>query len=200
MPYDAARHHAPLRGRMPPWRQILDLFTPDDGSLPDVFIDGMSYEEMIDVYAWVTSQCGVFGNPTAWHKAEQRDIPLALLPSAARSFVDGDIEGFRHGLVMLRSAGVELPELTLCLEAPDCISFDYRKGPAWTEATITAFLAFLAQIHRRAPGATIWHAEEGGADRPTVAFEKALRQFEAQTADEALNTSCTAGTSRSSRC
>ncbi|MET3444713.1 hypothetical protein [Ralstonia sp. 1138] len=117
-------------------------------------------------------------NSTAWHIKDNRDVPISALPAPARAFIDGEIELFRHGLVGLSIAGVELPYLTISVESIECVSFDYRKGPEWTEHTINALLEMLARIHALAPNAQIEHAEEGSNRPPTAHFAEALPKFE----------------------
>ncbi|MGN6260556.1 MAG: hypothetical protein ACTHNO_07475 [Ralstonia sp.] len=118
--------------------------------------------------------------PTAWHIKDQRDIAITSVPAPARAFINGDIELFRHGLVGLAIAGVELPYLTICVESNDCVSFDCRKGPEWTEHTLNALLEMLARIHALAPNAVITLAEEGHSRRSTGHFATALMEFEAK--------------------
>ncbi|QGW83793.1 hypothetical protein [Variovorax paradoxus] len=163
---------------MSPWLQIADLFDKDDGSLPDIFVDNLSPEQIEQVYDWVMSQCVVVGDPSAWHVTEQKDIPLRAVPAPAKAFVNGEIETFRHGLGGLTIGGCELPLLTVSLETPTCISFDYRSGPEWNERTITAFLQFVLGIREQAPNARIWRTEEGAWDRPSSKFTAALNQLQ----------------------
>ncbi len=167
---------------MPPWQQILDLFNDDERTIPDVFVGGLSPDELIDVYDWIMTQCTIMDSPTpiAWSIKAQADVPVASLPSPVRAFVEGEIEYFRHGLAGLAIDGVELPLLIISMEGGGCIAFDYQKGPDWTETTICAFLEMLARLRQRAPGARIWQVEEG--DRMHTAsphFLVAFGEFEA---------------------
>lgn len=134
---------------------------------------------MLAVYEWVMSHCGPSENSTAWHTKEKRNIRISALAAPARVFVDGEIELFRHGLVGLAIAGVELPYLTISVESVDCVSFDYRKGSEWIQLTLNALLEMLARIHELAPNALIEQAEEGSSRHPTELFAEALREFEA---------------------
>lgn len=162
-----------------PWQRILDLFESDDGSLPDLFVRNLTRDQVVAVYEWVMSHCTPSENSSAWHIKDKRSVRISALPAPARAFVEGEIELFRHGLVGLSIAGVELPYLTISVESIDCVSFGYRKGPEWTEHTINALLEMLARIHALAPNALIEHAEEGSSRRPTEYFAGALRDFEA---------------------
>ncbi|WP_162246085.1 hypothetical protein [Variovorax sp. Root318D1] len=166
---------------MSPWLQIAHLFDRDDGSLPDVFVDNLSSEQLVKIYGWVMSQCVVLGNPSTWHVAEEKDIALKAISDPAKAFLDGEIKTFRHGLGGLTINGCVLPLLTISLETPTCISFDYRSGSEWNERTITAFLQFVFGIREQAPNARIWRTDEGAWDRPSSKFTAALKQFEAET-------------------
>jgi hypothetical protein len=170
---------------MPPWLQIADLFDVDDGSLPDVFVDNLSPEQLEQIYIWVMSQCVVVGDPSAWHVTQEKDIPLRAISAPARAFTNGEIETFRHGLGGLAIGGCELPLLTVSLETPRCMSFDYRSGSEWNERTINAFLQFVLGIREQAPNARISHTDEGIWERPNSKFTAALDQFHAETTGSA---------------
>ncbi|WP_433867001.1 hypothetical protein [Ralstonia wenshanensis] len=161
-----------------PWQRVLGLFQSDDGSLPDLFVRNLTRDQVVAVYEWVMSLCKASENASAWLIKEKRNVQISALPAPAQAFVEGEIELFRHGLVGLSIAGVELPYLTISVESIDCVSFDYRKGPEWTEPAINALLEMLARIHALAPNALIEHAEEGSSRRPTEQFAEALREFE----------------------
>lgn len=161
---------------MVPWQQVFDLFDVDDGSLPDVFVDELSRDEVVDIYDWIMSHCSGPGSRTAWSISKQADVPIADLPSPARAYLDGEVETFRHVLADLSIGGVPLQDMTVCMEDAG-LSIDYRKGPQWTETTINALLELLARIQQRAPGARIWHSEERLVDISDARFPAALRQY-----------------------
>lgn len=164
---------------MAPWQQIFDLFDVDDGSLPDVFVDDLTREQIVDVYDWIMCHCSGPGCRTAWSISKQVDVPVADLPSPALAYVDGEVESFRHLLTDLSIGGVPLQDMTVCLEGSG-LSVDYRKGPQWTQTTINALLELLTHIQQRAPAARIWHSEERLVEGTSARFPAALRQYQTE--------------------
>lgn len=158
------------------WSHVRPLFELDDGSLPDIFVDGLSPVEVAAAYEYVMSLATVGGDPIAWHIGEARDVSIPALPFPARLVVDRVIEPFRHRLADLHVEGIELPQLTICVE-PDAVSFDYRMGTGWNERTVEALFSLLAAIKQVAPGAVISQADEGGRHMPSKDFATAFAAY-----------------------
>ena len=149
------------------WERLRNYFDADDGSLPEVFIEKLSSQEVCNVYRWIRSQCDVYcagGDPTLWDRVEQRDVPIKSIDSPAELVVAERAEPFRHGLTNLRISGVDLPHLTIAI-CPNTITFDYRMGSEWGATQLNAFFDLLFFIQKMVPGAIISHAFEGAADR-----------------------------------
>ena len=162
-----------------PWQQVRGLFDTDDGSLPDVYVENLTPDEVVAIYEWAVTQGGVPKDKTVWRIADQQELSIFEVNAPAREFVNGVIAGFRHRLEGLAIDGCVLPLLTISLEDDSCVSFDYRKGHEWDNGTINAFLMFLSFVHELAPGAHIWQTDEGGSE-PTPQFDIALKEFEQQ--------------------
>lgn len=162
------------------WHHIKHLFEEDDGSLPDIYVENLSSAETVAVYEWLMGRCEIAHDPKLWSIEEQLDVPIREVSNPARAFVEGRVETFRHCLVGLRSHGIALPELSVCVE-PDGLSFDYRMGEHWTECTVLALFELLRQVQRLAPQANIFQTDEGRHSCPNVEFSEAFTAYVAHT-------------------
>ncbi len=95
------------------WSELRSLFEVDDGSLPDIFIESLTKEEVVSLYHKVMLQARIYHNPIAWSIEESLEVPLKELNDPASLVVQGKIESFRHGLDQLKIDGVKLPALTI---------------------------------------------------------------------------------------
>lgn len=161
---------------MNPWPRVKHLFEPDDGSLPDIFVQGLSSEQVVLVYEWVLSQCAIEGEPTLWSLAVGRDLPIREVAYPARAFARGEVESFRHCLAGLVIATVELPTLSISVESAG-VSFDYRMGPEWGEPEVLALFEFLRLLRQLVPNAHVFQADEGGYEHPSPEFSQALQAY-----------------------
>lgn len=168
---------------MQPWLLVRNLFEADDGTLPDMFIEGLSGNEVVGIYNWVVSMSGDPGDKTAWCISSSTDVLIREIASPAQAFIDGEIETFRHPLNGLCVNGIFLPLLTISLDSTSSISFDYRKGSEWKQGSINAFFELLAGIRAIAPSAKIWQADEGAWDIPNPEFSAALKLFESASSE-----------------
>lgn len=160
------------------WQEVRHLFIKDDGSLPDVFVEGLSHTEMIEIYNWVMSLTDVFDDPAVWSIAESKELKVReLAESPVILFLNGSIEGFRHGLTEFEFDGVKIPQLTIAVFEESIIEFDYRMGDAWRSKEVAAFFTFLAFIKQKAPKARIFRSEEGRSDHPDTEFEVELQSY-----------------------
>lgn len=163
---------------MNPWPRVKHLFERDDGSLPDIFVENLSPDEIVVVYEWLLSQCTIAGDPTLWSLEAEQDVPIREVPYPARAFVQRKVASFRHCLASLVVGKVELPTLSVCVE-PEGVSFDYRMGSEWGEREVLALFELLRQLCQLVPNARILQADEGGYSRPNVEFSEALQAYAA---------------------
>ena len=152
---------------------VRHLFTNDDGSLPDIYVLGLTSTEADELYRSIRLQTLDPGDAVTWSNSEQASIPIRELVNPAESLAKGRIALFRHLLGGFAPSGTELPELTVAME-PDHISFDHRMGAHWTDDAIEALLAFLARIKRAHPNARIVRADEGSHEYSDREFEEAV--------------------------
>ncbi|MBU0944616.1 MAG: hypothetical protein KJ804_17925 [Proteobacteria bacterium] len=157
------------------WTKLRELFDTDDESIPDIFIAGLSGDQVCTIYSWVMSQAAVYDEPTLWHNGQGKDLPIKSVDHPADAVVSGDVSQFHHGLTDFRIGSVELLGLTIGVY-PDQISFDYQTGEDWDVPQVAAFLQFLAGVARLAPAAHISHRFEG-ADTSTPGFTETVREY-----------------------
>jgi hypothetical protein len=161
---------------MSPWQKVKHLFELNDGSLPDIFVENLSSEELVAVYEWLSNLAEIPRRTTVWSTENQQDIPICEVPFPARAFREGRIASFRHLLVGLSVDGVVLPTLSVCLVSNE-LSLDYRMGSEWNEQKVAALFELLRNLLRLAPQARIVQADEGSFKAPNVAFSLAFEAF-----------------------
>jgi hypothetical protein len=163
------------------WATLHDLFDTDDGSLPDIFIENLTGDQVSEIYRWVRSKCGVYSdewNPTFWDRVDEQDVPVTSVDDPASLVVNGRAESFRHGLSEVSSGGVVVPSLTIVVW-PNSIEFDYRMGPEWGPTQLDALFDFLWGVQQLASTATISHSFEGCSDRST-SFADAWNRYKVE--------------------
>jgi hypothetical protein len=156
------------------WHKVGHLFNTDDGSLPDIFIDDLSNEEIVTIYDYVMTQATIDGNATAWSLESEKDIPIRNIENPATQFIENRIESFRH-LIVLKVGELELPSLSVCV-GQESIEFDYRMGKEWNEKNVSALFRFLSEIQLIAPNSKIHQADEGGSENPSSIFQESLHE------------------------
>lgn len=172
------------------WLDVQHLFIDDDGSLPDVFIEGLSRRELVEIYTWIMGLTEVSGDPTVWSVAESKDLKVRELTQCpVELFLNGSIESFRHGLIEFKFDGVKIPQLTIAIFEVSAIEFDYRMGDEWRSKEAAAFFEFLAVIKQMAPAARISRAEEGRCKHPDIEFEVELQSYVEAASETADNRS-----------
>lgn len=160
------------------WSSVRHLFEQDDGSLPDIFVEALSPDQVIAAYEWLRTRGKPQDDATVWSNEKQADVLIRDVPFPARALCDGRIDGFRHQLIGLSINGVKLPPLTV-LVSPNELSFDYRMGAEWDERKLLALFELLRTIRSFAPEARILQAEEGSYDNPSSEFSKAFELYAA---------------------
>lgn len=158
------------------WENLRHLFENDDGSLPDIFVENMTKEQIVNVYNWIVSKAGIYGEPTLWSIKEDRDIPIKKVNNPAQKFVNQEVETFRHGLENFNLNGIKMPPLTICVETGG-LSFDYRKGKDWGVKEVNALFDFLIMISQMSPDSKIIQAEEGSYETPSSEFSKVFQEM-----------------------
>ena len=136
------------------WRELRDLFDTDDGSLPEVHITNLSSADVPKGYEFIRAHSEIVTErPYFWSLSEQQEVSLDSVPNAAALVVRGDAEAF-HCVFRVTVDGTPIPDLGVFV-TPDSLLLDYRMGPEWNEAALTAFLRLLRELTRCAPGAKV---------------------------------------------
>lgn len=158
------------------WDKLKHLFEHDDGSLPDIYVEPVSGQEIIGIYGLVHSVSNPPADACVWSVIKQCDVLLADINEPAKRFVAGELGLFRHALLRLKIGGVEIPELTIEISA-NCVSFDYRMGQKWGPMQLAALFKLLRKIKMVAPTARIFQAWEGCYENPNFVFEKEFERY-----------------------
>jgi hypothetical protein len=157
-------------------KDIFNLFQADDGSLPDIFVTNLTTEQVETAYAWVLSHSTVSGKLLTCDilGKEEFEIPYK---DAATHFNLSNTQTIRFSLEGLHFNGSNLSGLTIALEEKGELSFDYRMGPEWDEACITAFFELLSGIKNIAQSAQLFHSDDGDRDNPNTEFAKVFTNY-----------------------
>lgn len=158
------------------WDKLHHLFDEDNGSLPDIFVEGVSPEELVEIYSWVLLLTKPYGDPCLWSLEEERDIRIADIPNPALYYIKGKADSFRHGLEEFSFNGVNIPQLTICV-GDSCVEFDYRMGEEWGAKELMALFEFLYRIKCIAPDAKITQADEGDYHNPNKEFSNVFEAY-----------------------
>lgn len=133
-----------------------EVFRVDDGSLPEIRIEGMSragIEHALDLVASLS----------------------VAKPKFAHSLGPRAPEGINHFVVRLQIDGQELPELGVAA-FKDALIVDYRMGPEWTDDRIRSLFHLLRRISEADKGAYV-EIEREAAPEFRRAFQKAWMQY-----------------------
>lgn len=158
------------------WNKVKPLFENDDGSLPDIFVENLTTDEINSIYKWILSISCIDGEPTVWSFKKQKDIAVSSLKNAAKAFNLGEIESFRHLLKEFDINGTLIPQLSVCIEKGE-ISFDYRKGKEWGPEQVKALFEFLSRIKDRAKKVRIIQADECSYEEPNILFNRIFDKY-----------------------
>jgi hypothetical protein len=158
------------------WQMVKDLFETDDGSLPDIFIEGLEANQVIRVIEWLAALAGPLPPVTVWSRKDETELEMDKLENAAFEVISGNIDPFRVNVGGLAIHGIRLPEMTVFIDKNE-IAFDYRMGPSWNEVTVMALFDLLAGIKGIAPNAAIFQAFEGYYQNPNNSFRTAFELY-----------------------
>jgi len=132
--------------------ELDQLFAIDDGSLPEIHVEGLdqrSIEGALDLIHSAALAPAKYG-----HEAGSEAPP-----------------GVNHFVVKVAIGGTELPELGVA-SFEDAMIIDYRMGPAWDAARISALFELLRRICALREGAHV-EIEPRADPKLRRAFQKA---------------------------
>ena len=157
------------------YRQIGFLFDSDDGSLPEVRLTGLTVDQMPLVYARLRAIASRINDGAYfWDRRGDREASVDSVPNAAALVVSGDAEAFHLVLQDPRVGAVALPPLGVFV-SPEEIALDYRMGPEWGPAEVSALVDLLCDLKRLAPGSRV-ELEENALAEIRARFAAAVAQ------------------------
>lgn len=128
------------------WGALLEVFGTDDGSLPDIELDNLSGDEVINGYEFIRNHADEISSKEAsyWSTTKDCDVPFNYEDNPAIQVVSGEAEAFHLCFDGIKSpSGKLVPELGLFV-FPNCLSFDYRMGPQWNKIALQGLFELIA--------------------------------------------------------
>lgn len=141
------------------WDELIAIFVEDDGSLPDIELNQLTGEEVIEGYEFVRKQSTHISSkePHYWSKNRDCEVPILFEDNPSRLVVSGDAEPFHLCFDGIHSpSGKAIPELGLFVYS-DGLSFDYRMGPQWNIEAVEGLIEFIAEMSRGYKSMQITH-------------------------------------------
>lgn len=131
------------------WTELHELFEDDDGSLPHVLLNFKDRQAVVAAYARLRElgQDITHGGASIQLVREPESRPLVEVPNAAQLVASGEAESFHLLLGCIEVDGRVIPDLGVYVDE-DRLVFDYRMGPEWTPASLTAFFALLLDLSK----------------------------------------------------
>ena len=136
--------------------QFGDLFAVDDGSLPEIRVEGLDRGAVAAAVALIQSAAI---RPFKYGHEHEATAP----------------PGANHFVAILNLAGRQLPELGFGA-FDDALIVDYKMGPEWTTERVQALFELLHRICALHPAAYV-ELEPEATPRLRRAFQKAWMQY-----------------------
>jgi hypothetical protein len=157
------------------WRRLHHLFEEDDGSLPDIFVEGLHDSQLTDVYRFVRSHSRIYDDPGLWTLETKRDTPIRELDDPVKLLIDGKVDPFVHGLEDFEVDGTKLP-LVIVFVWRDFMILNYRMGEEWGPRQLHALFRFLSTLKDMARQARVTH-RDSGSNKRTEEFAEAFDEY-----------------------
>jgi hypothetical protein len=122
----------------------------------DIWLEGLSREEIGRVLDWVLPQANITPEPLAGDEDGLYDLGYEL-------------DGLRVGEVELLGVWIRIEE--------DGLAIDFWPGDYWDEVRVNALFEWLLQLHALVPHVRPTYADEGCRDSPDPAFGEAFDAF-----------------------
>ncbi len=166
-------------------REVHDLFDQDNGSFPEVWVDGLSSDEAQAVYAeLLRTAAPLTAQQAVWDRVTDRDVALRDLQDAGRLAAEGRLSGMHVLLTGLRWNGGDLPDLGVSVW-PGAVAIDYRPGADWSPMTVGRFISLLLSLRALTRAGEIVVADEGSHPLPEERqqqFRRAVERYHASSA------------------
>ena len=130
-------------------RNVTDILTENDGSLPDINFDFGGARLVADDYAVVRSHAThlTSGSAHYWSKGKGVDVVFGFEDAPAIEFLAGDAEPFHVVFGGLRSSsGCAVPDIGVFVLDHGFLALDYRMGPEWNEGAVVGLFELMHDL------------------------------------------------------
>jgi hypothetical protein len=159
---------------------VHDLFEQDEGSLPEVQMDGVSPEEAQAMFdALLRIAAPLRSDQTVWDDERDEDLPIGEYAQPGRLAAEGRLSTMHCVLRGLEWRGRELPDLGVSIW-PGTLALDYRPGPQWSPVVVSRFVELLDTLMDLSEQAQLVVADELSnplSDEGQVRFWRAVDQY-----------------------
>jgi hypothetical protein len=162
------------------WESLHDLFDTDDGSLPDVYIENLNSEAIVQGYALLRERAShiVTHDPSFWSIHDGKDCPLESVPNAAALVVSFQADPFHVVFGGITAGGCVVPDLGVFV-FQESLALDYRMGPEWGPPQLEAFFHLLMELTFLNPNCTV-QLDEHVTGEVRERFQKSRMRFLAE--------------------
>jgi hypothetical protein len=152
------------------WEQIGEWFAVDDGSLPEVWLMGLSDRGCSAVWQSLLEHAGPLEDRwTLWSAELEDNVRVNEQPDLVQQILVGKLQAFHVVLSGVAIGDVHIPDLGVFISGD--VSLDYRMGGEWNPITLGAFAMLLGLLRAQDPGCRL--SFEGNAD-PIQAIDEFL--------------------------
>ncbi len=156
--------------------EILDLFSVDDGGLPEICLQGLTGNEVEEIYQALRQATRfLVGSPVFRHRGEHADKPLDSVPNAARLVVQGEADPFHFLCRGITVDGVPLPDLGVFV-LDTAVALDYERGPAWGPSQVAGLFRLVRSLFGRVARPVLAYDADNGRDE-SDRFARVLSVF-----------------------
>jgi hypothetical protein len=139
---------------------VIEVFSTNDGLLPDINLDFGGAPLAAEAYALIQSRASRMVSTGAhyWSKLRREECPVRFGENPAREFLQGDADPFHVIFGGLHSSsGAHIPDLGVFILASDYVALDYRMGPEWDEAAIVGLFELIRDVSNHVGKVKITH-------------------------------------------
>lgn len=136
------------------WKKVRFLFEKDDGSLPCIWLTGLTPEGLAAAYSHILSRATVSPDASFWHDTLDRQERLDAWPNVATLVASTEVSPFHFLAKRPRCGRMTIPHLGVMI-GENGVNLDYRMGPEWQLRQVLAFFELLRQLTALDPQALV---------------------------------------------
>lgn len=156
------------------------FFDIDDGSLPEVQIDGITPHEAQAMFEVLLP----LGNPlradqTVWDDERDAEAPVSEFPDAGRLAAEGRLASLHVVLTALQWKEGDLPHLGVSAW-PGTLALDYPGGSTWSVDVVARFIDLVCALRDLSESSRLVLAAESSAPLPEdqqARFRRAVEEY-----------------------